>query len=104
MIGVFNLLSVNWKTLESADLYEKLLVNIFHCQILAPPVFFPTCAKNTFNQFFVNDNSIVIAVKFDDSLLKNFNLSERMPMLLDLNLTPAKNEKKNRIAQNFELL
>ena len=82
VVGDFNLPSVNWKTLESADLYEKHLVDLFHCQNFIPVVFFPTCV-------FVNDDSIVIDVNCDDSLLKTFSLSDHLPILLDL----AKNEK-----------
>ena len=89
----FNLPSVNWKTLESADLYEKQLVNLFDCQNFIPVVFFPTYGKNILDQIFVNDESIVIDVKCDDSLLKIFSLSDHIPILLDLDLSPAKNEK-----------
>ena len=93
VVGDFNLPYVNWKTLESADLYEKLLVNLFDCQNFIPVVFFPTCCKNTLDQNFVNDDSIVIDVKCDDSVLKIFSLYDHIPVLLDLYLSPAMNEK-----------
>ena len=95
VIGDFNLPSVNWKTLKSADLYEKQLVDLFHCQNFIPVVFFPTCGKNTLDQIFVNDDSIVIDVKCDDSSLKIFSLSDHIPILLDLDLSPAKKRKPN---------
>ena len=93
VVGDFNLPSVNWKTLESTDLYEKQLVDLFDCQNFIPVVFFPTCGKNILDQIFVNDDSIVIDVNCDDSLLKTFSLSDHIPILLDLDLSPAKNEK-----------
>ena len=93
VVGDFNLPSVNWKTLESADLYEKQLVDLFDCQNFIPVVFFPNCGKNILDQIFVNDDSIVIDVNCDGSLLKTFSLSDRIPILLDLDLSPAKNEK-----------
>ena len=93
VVGDFNLSSFNWKTLESADLYGKQLVDLFDCQNFFPVVFFPTCSKNTLNQIFVNDESIVIDVKCDDSLLKIFSLSDHIPILLDHDLSPAKNKK-----------
>ena len=98
-VGDFNLPSVNWKTLESADLYEKQLVNLFDCQLFIPVVFFPTCGKNALDQIFVYDDSIVIGVKCDDSVLKIFSFSDLIPILLDLDLSPATNEKTelNRI-------
>ena len=74
VVGDFNLLSVNWKTLESADLYEKQFVDIFDCQNFIPVVFFPICCKNILDQIFVNDDSIVIDVNCDESLLKTFSL------------------------------
>ena len=88
----FNLSSVNWKTLKS-DLYEKKLVDLFDCQNFIRVVFFPNCGKNILDQIFVNDDSIVIDVNCDDSLLKTFILSDTIPILLDLDLSPAKNEK-----------
>ena len=70
VVGDFYFPSVNWRTLESADLYEKQLVDLFDCQNFNAVVFFPTCGINTLNQIFVNDDSIVIDVKCDDSMLK----------------------------------
>ena len=93
VVGDFNLPSLNGKTLESADLYEKQLVDLFDCQNFIPVVFFPTCGKNILDQIFVNDDSIVIDVNCDDSLLKTFSLSDHIPILLDLDLSPTKNEK-----------
>ena len=69
------------------------MVDLFDCQIFIPVVFFPTCGKNTLDQIFVNDDSIVIDVKCDDSLLKFFSLSDHIPIFLDLDLSPAKIEK-----------
>ena len=78
VVGDFNLPSVNWKKLESADLYEKQLVDLFDCQIFITVVFFPTCGKHILDQIFVNDDSIVIDVNCDDSLLKTFSLSDHI--------------------------
>ena len=57
---------------ESADLYEKQLVDLFDCQNFIPVVFFPIFSKNTLDQIFVNTDSRVIDVNCDDSFLNVF--------------------------------
>ena len=42
---------------------------------------------------FVKDDIMVSDVKCDYYLLINFNLADHIPILLDLSLSPAKNEK-----------
>ena len=61
-------------------------------KIFIPVVFFPNCGKNPLTNYF-NDNSIVIDVKCDDSLLQIFSLSDQIPIILDLDLSPARNKE-----------
>ena len=46
----FILFSVNWKPLESANLYEKHVVDLFEIQNITP-AFFSTRGKNTIKIF-----------------------------------------------------
>ena len=70
----------NW----SIYLIAKFLFSLFS---------FPPRGKNTLDQISVNDDSIVIDVKGENSSLKFSSLSDQMPIILDLDLSPAKNEK-----------
>ena len=79
--------------LESAHLYEEQLVDLFHLQNLIPVVFFPTCGENTLDQLFDDDDSIVIDVKFVNTLIKIFSLSDHITILLDHDLSSARNGK-----------